>query len=312
MESPPFSYRKNRRELKDNFLILPGRNPKRFQQPKEIFLVPLPFRAVALDMDGTLLDPEGRVTPAASDALRRLAALGVRIVLASGRMAPRVIPFADELGIPAAVVAYNGAEVWEKPGGVWRTIFTERISDTTRDEVYALCRARSLFLNVYSGGKLHGYHPSGDFSWSSHYEKYTQATYAAKSDRLQDLPAADIAKLLIIESPVNRDLLFDDLSGPFAAHCRVLKSNPEYLEFVSLTTSKGAALEFWLRAQGLSACDLLAFGDAENDLEMLTLAGLGIAMGNCTQGLRASYPRVSAWKHHEDGVARALASIFSL
>jgi Cof subfamily protein (haloacid dehalogenase superfamily) len=261
-------------------------------------------------MDGTLLDPQGRITPAAGRILRELSTRGVRVVLASGRMTERIIPFAEELAIPASVIAYNGAEVWEKKDGAWRVAHASRISSRTREEVFSLCRRRGIFLNVYSGGKLHGYHPSGDFAWSAHYEKYTEAVYASKCVRLEDLPVGSIAKLLIIESPENRDKLYDELAPAFGGHCRVLKSNPEYLEFVDGNTSKASALEFWMRAHGISRQELLAFGDAENDFEMLNMAGLGVAMGNCTPGLRALYPRVSEWTHDQDGVARALARLF--
>jgi hydroxymethylpyrimidine pyrophosphatase-like HAD family hydrolase len=92
----------------------------------------------------------------------------------------------------------------------------------------------------------------------------------------------------------------------------VLKSNPEYLEFVELGTSKGAALAFRLRRNGLSPMDLLAFGDAENDLEMLRMAGLGIAMANATPGLKAEFGRLSRWTHAEDGVAREPSALYSL
>jgi Cof subfamily protein (haloacid dehalogenase superfamily) len=272
----------------------------------------LPYRALALDMDGTLLDPQGRISPAATRILRNLSGRGVKIAIASGRMTARITPFVDDLGIPASVIAYNGAEVWEKTGGAWQVVHARTISDRTRDEVFSLCRSRGIFLNIYSGGKLHGYHVDGDFSGSSHYENHTQAVYAGKWRRLEDLPQADIAKLLIVESPEKRDRLFEELAVPYAAHCRVLKSNPEYLEFVDGETSKGSALRFWMKSCGLESHDLLAFGDAENDLEMLTLARRGIAMANSTAGLRALYGPISAWTHEDDGVARALASLFQV
>lgn len=261
-------------------------------------------------MDGTLLDPSGRISPASAAALRRLTHLGVRIILASGRMTARVLPYIRELGLSLDLIAYNGAEVREVRQGEWRPILSRTLSDQTRDAVYSLCRDHGHFLNVYSAGRLHGYHPAGDFRGGDFYAAQTLAEYAAREHRLESLPREGILKLVVVETPETRDRLYREWEPGLRSHCQVLKSNPEYLEFVDLGTSKGAALGFWLERNGLSQTDLVAFGDAENDLDMLRMAGLGIAMGNATPGLRAEYGRISRWTHAEDGVARELAAIF--
>lgn len=272
---------------------------------------PLPYRALALDMDGTLLDPSGRITEGSSRALRDLVGRGVRIALATGRMTALALPFIRDLGLPLDLIAYNGAEVREWRNGDWPRILSRTLSDRTRDAVFDLCRRHGHFLNVYSGDLLHGYHPAGDYRHSLHYETQTLAVYASKADRLESLPKRDIQKLLVIETPEGRDRLHREWAPQLVSHCQVIKSNPEYLEFVSLGTSKASALSFWLERNGIEARELLAFGDAENDLEMLRLAGLGIAMANATPGLKAAFSRVSTWTHAEDGVARELRRIFS-
>jgi Cof subfamily protein (haloacid dehalogenase superfamily) len=266
-------------------------------------------------MDGTLLDPDGRITPGAAEAMRALAALQVRMVLASGRMAARVIPYIRELGLPLDVIAYNGAELSRWVGGEpagWAVLRSTVLPDRARDMVYARCRDGGHFLNVYAGGRLHGYHPQRDFRYADFYSGHTLAEYASKVDSLADLPRSGILKLLVVESPENRDRLYADWEPSLKEHCHVLKSNPEYLEFVDRDTSKGKAMAFWLGMNGIRPEELLAFGDAENDLDLLRLAGLGIAMRNATPGLRAAYHRFSPWSHAEDGVARELRRVFSL
>ena len=263
-------------------------------------------------MDGTLLDPTGRVSPASAAALRRLSTLGVRIILASGRMTARVVPYIRELGLDLDLIAYNGAEVREHREGDWQPVLARTLSDRARDAIFTLCRDHGHFLNVYSGGLLHGYHPAGDYRGGDFYAAQTLAEYAARSHRLESLPREGLFKLLVVETPETRDRLYREWEPGLRSHCQVLKSNPEYLEFVDLGTSKGSALAFWLRRNGLSPADLLAFGDAENDLDMLRMAGLGIAMANATPGLKAEFGRISSWSHAEDGVARELSALFSL
>jgi hydroxymethylpyrimidine pyrophosphatase-like HAD family hydrolase len=129
---------------------------------------------------------------------------------------------------------------------------------------------------------------------------------------LELLPVDRIQKLLVMDSPSRRDILHDAWSPMLSELCVMTKSNPEYLEFLAKGVSKGSGLALWLERNGYQSSDLLAFGDAENDLEMLRLAGMGIALANATPGLRANYHRFSPWSNAEDAVARELAAIFGL
>lgn len=279
-------------------------------------MTPLPYRALALDLDGTLLDEDGRLAETTASLLRALSSRGLRIILASGRMTARVLPFAEQLGFPVDLVTYNGSEVMANGPAGWTTLSSRSLSTTALEAVYALSRTHSVFLNIYSQGDLHGYHSHGDFTWSKHYETNTGATYAGKHTRIPDLPRVDIRKLLVIGTPVERNLLHDTWSPLLSDHCLLTKSNPEYLEILEKDVSKGSALRIWLDHNRVDASELLAFGDAENDLEMLRLAGLGIAMANATPGLRADHGRTSGrfsrWTNAQSGVARDLADLFGL
>jgi Cof subfamily protein (haloacid dehalogenase superfamily) len=263
-------------------------------------------------LDGTLLDTDGRLPEATGAILRTLSGRGIRIVLASGRMTARVIPYAEQLGIPVDVVAYNGAEILEGGPVSWRSVSLRGLSPAARDAVFGLCRTHRVFMNVYSQGKLHGYHPGGDFTWSRHYETNSGAVYAGKHSSLEDLPKEGIAKLLIINEYPDRERFYDSWLPQLSPHCALTKSNPEYLEFLAKDVSKGSALEIWLRRNGIEPSQLLAFGDAENDLEMLRLAGMGIGMANATPGLRAAHSRFSRWTHAEEGVAKELSALFRI
>lgn len=259
-----------------------------------------------------MLDPSGELTPATAAVLRRLAAGGIRILLASGRMTARVVPFGETLGIPLSLVTYNGAVILDGGPLEWTPVATHGLPAVARDAIFGLCRDHSVFLNVYAKGRLHAFHPQGDFTWSRHYEFHSGATYAAKHARLEDLPTDGLEKLLAIATPQWREKLYAAWSPLLTSHCDLTKSNPEYLEFVAKGVSKGTALAIWLDRNGISSSELLAFGDAENDLEMLALAGLGYAMSNATPGLRSSFGRFTRWSHAEDGVARELCDLYGL
>jgi HAD superfamily hydrolase (TIGR01484 family) len=227
-------------------------------------------------------------------------------------MTDRVLPYAEALDVPMGLVTYNGAVVLDGGPAAWTAAARRGLSAAARDAVFDLCREQGIFLNVYAQGRLFGYHRDGDFAWSHHYTANSGATYAAKSSRLEDLPLEGIEKLLLISTPQGRDRLHDEWAPRLAGLCLLTKSNPEYLEFLAHGVSKGSALEIWLAGNGLRPGELLAFGDAENDLEMLRLAGLGIAMANATPGLRSAHARLSRWSHAEDGVARELCDLYGL
>ena len=281
-------------------------SPSPFTSPSQ------PYQSLAFDLDGTLLSPDGNISPNCLRIMRQVAAQGLEIVLASGRMTARVAPFGTELGFPLTLIAYNGAETLQGRGSDWTSLATRPISLQTRDAVFELCRTGKHFLNIYADGKLHGYHPEGKFAASSIYMTQTRATYSGLHQQLDTVPMERISKLLVVESTENRNRIFQEWSPLLSSHCSLAKSNPEYLELMDVGVSKGSALQAWLTAKGLSAKGLIAFGDADNDKEMLQLAGLGIAMGNSTPGLRAVSTRISTWTNAEDGVARELASLFNI
>ncbi len=270
------------------------------------------IRALALDLDGTLLDPKGRLSPEAVRILRALAAKGINIILASGRMTARVIPYAEQVGVALTLVSYNGAETSEGQGSVWsRTAFSPLDSDS-RETIFRLCRDEAVFLNVYSDGALYGYHPQGDFESSNFYSAQTGATYQAFFRDLDQLPREAIAKLLMIQAPENRDALYAAWSMKLTGKCALTKSNPEYVEVLSNGVSKGRALAEWLKRRSLDANQLLAFGDAENDLDMLRLAGIGYAMRNATPGLLRAFPKTTRLGNTQNGLARELDSLFGI
>lgn len=275
-------------------------------------LNPLPYRALALDLDGTLLNPAGRLTVPTIAVLRRLSAAGLNILLASGRMSSRVFHFADALDLPISLVTYNGAVIHEGGPGNWKRVSTRGLPASARDTIFGLCRDQGVHLNVYAHGQVHAFHPAGDFTWCNHYEFHSGAKYASKLACLEDLPSEGLEKLLAISSPAKRERLYTSWSPLLSELCDLTKSNPEYLEFTGKGVSKGTALSLWLDRQGIQASELLAFGDAENDREMLALAGLGIGMANSTPGLRATHGRFSRWSHSEDGVARELCDLFGI
>ncbi len=271
-----------------------------------------PFKAIAFDLDGTLLNSKGHLSQKNIDCLRKLAERKIQILLVSGRMTPRTLPYAQQLNFPLTMITYNGAETLSGFQETWIKENFRSVDIRAVQSLLELCRVQKIFANLYSEGLLYGYHPDGDFNYANHYREQTGAEYHMLYSQYSDLPQKNIAKLLIIETPENRNKLFNQWGPKLEGICALTKSNPEYLEFLGLGINKGSTLQIWLDKNNILPNQLLAFGDAENDLEMLSLAGLGIAMKNATPGLKKEINTISMHTNDEDGIAHELSRIFDL
>jgi HAD superfamily hydrolase (TIGR01484 family) len=175
-------------------------------------------------------------------------------------------------------------------------------------DVIALCIKHFYFLNIYANDELHGFHVKGDYTFSQLYSNQTGAHYTQKIQHSANIPQDNINKLLIITAAQERDAIFDKVEPLYNSRANVFKSQPEYIEFTRQGVSKAHALGLWCDNKGIAPAEILAFGDAENDLEMLNFCGKGIIGTNATQGLKARFPNVSKWSNDQAMVAKELTA----
>jgi Cof subfamily protein (haloacid dehalogenase superfamily) len=277
-----------------------------------------PIQAIALDLDGTLLTQRGRPSQKTIDALQAHRKAGTRIVLASGRMTNRMLPIADMLGGPLTLIAYNGARLVEWQDSEHQTkVHNSEISNSLRESIIRLCHEKSLFLNVYTGNDLYGFHPLGDYRSGDIYHSQNGAEYIRCVDNPDLLPIEDVAKLLIVTEPKDREALYLECASRFGGLASIVKSNPEYLEFMAPGVNKGTTLRMWMQNHHIDPKHVAAFGDAENDFDMLQSVGLGIAVANGTPGLLRDMQsiahvsrstRISLYSNEDDVIVRELDS----
>jgi len=270
------------------------------------------YLAVAVDFDGTLLNSNHQISSNNSRVLQRLHQQGIEIILASGRMKASMVDIWKKLGFSCWVISYNGAQILRTETPDWKLLYSVNVSTETYDAVIDLCQNRSLFLNIYTNNGLYAFQANKNWQFADLYSSQTGAIYLDKFSQINDLPKSGIIKLLAITQADERQPLIDDISKEFSAHCQIIKSNPEYTEFHNSTVNKGNALKKWSELSGIHYSKVVALGDAENDFEMLTTAGLGLAPKNSTAGLLESFDNISKYTNDEDFVSRELTSLFSL
>jgi Cof subfamily protein (haloacid dehalogenase superfamily) len=263
---------------------------------------------IALDLDDTLLTSELEISPrnraAVSEALRR----GVRVVLASGR-APRAMSrYAETLGLfgrPGYLISDNGSTITAtKPQ---ETLVSHRLDQLVFHELLAFFREVGLPVQVYTETHIlvtqenaitgHDVRLSG-FAGVRHLPDMANA--------LDFLPP----KLVIPGEPEFLVTVLPQVREQFAGRVNTFISKPFFLEVLPVQADKGEALKWVCEQLGIPASDVMAFGDAANDLGMLRWAGQSVAMANAIPEAKAVARRVTVADHDADGVAEVIESVW--
>lgn len=259
---------------------------------------------VAIDMDGTLLDPAHRLTPRVKQAIARAREQGVRIVLTSGRPVPGLAPFLDELGINGIedyCIACNG-------GLVTRVATGEAIVEYPLDFddflfVERVAREMGVHFQAMDGERL--YTPNQDISIYTVADSHLSRVPLSYRSVAEMDPAMSFIKLMMVDEPEVLDAVIPRLPAALTERFAVLKSAAFFLEIFDLRAGKGPSLQKLAEHLGIDRSRVMAIGDQENDLTMLQFAGTSVAMGNAVDIVKATalhQTRTNA----EDGVALAI------
>lgn len=265
----------------------------------------LPFELVALDLDMTLLDSEHRISARNLAAVRQVVALGVKVVITSGRMYRSTLPYLQQMELDTPIVCYNGAMIKDAHSG--EVLWHKHLRAATAQELVEFCDREGLNLNYYLDDNLYIANVN---PWAELYSQRTGAPLNPVGD-LRIFADRGPTKALIVADPKRILELRDELTPEYADRAYVTISNVEYLEFMPPGVDKGKALAFLAAHLGIEREKVIAFGDAGNDLPLIAWAGLGVAMENAKPETKAVAGRIAP--HHEaDGVAVVLEDIYGL
>ncbi|MDR2976679.1 MAG: sugar-phosphatase [Streptococcaceae bacterium] len=262
------------------------------------------IKLVALDLDGTTLDPERKLTPEVIEAIGKAKAAGVKIVICTGRPLPGVIDILDQLNLRQHgdfVVTYNGALVQRADTG------EEFISQgITSDEFLDIDNAaRKAGLHIHALTRDGVYTTNRDIGKYSVQEAFlvNMPLYYRTAEEIQKL---DLLKVMMIdeEEILNEGIAYlpFELFGNF----NLIKSAPYFLEILNKNVSKGNAIKLLSKKLYLDLDDeVMTIGDEENDRSMLEAVGHSVAMGNATEAIKKT-ARYITKTNAESGVAWAI------
>jgi len=261
------------------------------------------IKLIASDLDDTLLDRDGRISRENKEVIREAVARGIVFTIVTGRMFQSAVPFAQELGFGAEhpIICYNGAVIKRVSG---ETLYEDLLTPELARAVAEYGRQRGWTVNAYYDDEL--YVAEID-PWAEYYAAQAKVGITAVGDLvefIEDGPKG-LAKILIPGPPEDSRDRVAELRNLLGAQVEIACSKPEYIEITNTNTNKGRALLWLADFLGVRQEEILAIGDAANDVSMLKLAGVSVAVGNAAPQAKeaARYITSPSWEH---GVARAI------
>jgi Cof subfamily protein (haloacid dehalogenase superfamily) len=269
------------------------------------------YRLLALDVDGTLLDPGGELRPAVRQAILAVQKRGLRVVLCTGRRFRTALPLAQALQLDAPMVVHNGALVKDPASG--DTLHQTYMSRDLYPQ--ALSHLRQLGIPMVYVDAFHEHVDilTEDLEQAHPFQREylrDNLTHCRIVKNINTPPAYGVVMTSIMgDGSCLRTLrarVEDTLGSQARVNVLINKNYQGYiLEILHAAVSKWGGLQQVAAAAGITAEAIVAVGDDENDLEMIRHAGLGIAMGNATESVKAAADHVTG-SNAEDGVVQAI------
>ena len=280
------------------------------------------IRIIALDLDGTLLDSEKRLSTVNRDALARAAAKGVLIVPTTGRFFGMMPPAVRDLPFVRYAITINGAQVYDRETDT--AIVRDEIPLDMALGVMELLDRYDVIYDCYrqNWGWMTAalQEKAADYATNEHYLKmvreFRRPVPELKAYLRETAAEGDVQKIMLFSRndgdgrggrprpPASLDSIRVELEAKFP-EIKVTASTWNNLELNIKTAHKGNALKRFAEYLGFTLENCMAFGDGMNDFTMVEAAGLGIAMANAEPEVK----RVAKWiapSNDEDGVAAGL------
>jgi len=261
-----------------------------------------PIRLIVADLDGTLLNSAHALSPANERAIRQAQARGVRFTVATGKTFASTLDLIRRFDIQIPIIAANGTQVFWPDGAL---LHADPIPQDVALDVTRLGLARGFTPIIYTRSGIIAEEIDANVrEIMAHHEPAPEIVPSA----VAALAGGRSADKMVLMSQDHAALaaFYVELTGPLAGRAQLVWSGLSSLfEVMPLGVSKATALRVLLDRVGIAPEATLALGDNCNDLEMIRLAGVGVAMGQSPQDVRAGADYV-AGTHDEDGVAEAI------
>lgn len=236
------------------------------------------YKLVALDMDGTLLNDEQKISQENADWIQKAVKAGIHICFSTGRGFKSAFPYAEQLRLETPMVTVNGSEVWAKPHVLYKRTLMET------DCIIKLRELAVRYDSWYWAYAVDGIYNRDNWTGEADTKQWLKFGYYTENDE---------ARAAVLQSI--------DSIGTF----EVTNSHPHNIELNPQGISKASGLMSVCELLGIDMSQVVALGDSLNDAAMIKAAGLGVAMGNAQEEVKR-IADVVVLTNEEDGVAQVI------
>lgn len=271
----------------------------------------MPYKVIVSDLDWTLLNDEHKISDYTKNIIKTLIEKGVKFIIATGRHHEDAMCFKEQLGADSYLISGNGSKVHDKNN---REIISHNISKELTAKLLDIKVSDNVIRGIYQGDDWFTEKLIPDFD-----EYHTESGFRPKIINFDNLKGQEIAKIFYITENNEKKLEIYNIKNKlektsFAKnYLNITASLDNCVEIMDKKATKGKALKEVLDKEGIKLSEAIAFGDGLNDMEMLSIVGKGIIMGNGSDELKKMLPMLEViGTSSEDAEAHYLQKIFNI
>lgn len=255
------------------------------------------IKMIAIDLDGTLLTDDKIFTENTKEIIRKVAEMGIYVIIATGRPYKAASVYDEKLNINHPILAQNGAIVKEMTGEL--TLF-KPIPIKKGIDLVDYCQKRQYTCSIFLDDSDVYINKPDCFGRKIHLNLNNTNPKICRD--LKKMITKPLLKILITdENPEKINEINLDLVDKFGQVLNVAQSGSWYIDIMEKGVTKGAALKYIAEKLGISSEYIMAIGDSRNDLEMLEFAKIPIAMGNADDIIKQKSNYITK-SNNDDGV----------
>lgn len=262
------------------------------------------YKVLALDIDGTLVNSKKEISEPTLNALLDIQEKGYHVVLASGRPTGGMIKYADALQLEKYgnfVLSFNGARITN-----WKTkevIYNRSVPQSIVPELYDIAVKNNVGIVAYIGGEkiIAGTEPNK-------YMIMEADLNGLPIEYVEDFPSYvtfPTNKCLMAGEPEILARMEKELQNKYHGLLLITRSEPFFLEFMPMNVDKAHSLSNLMSSLGLTTDNLICCGDGFNDISMISVAGLGVAMENAQEAVKSAADYITA-SNDDNGIVHVI------
>ncbi|HLR35993.1 MAG TPA: Cof-type HAD-IIB family hydrolase [Tissierellales bacterium] len=266
------------------------------------------YELIAIDMDGTLLNSDNEISSRNKRAIKKAKSLGANIILSTGRLFTSANEYAESLGLTTPIISCNGAFVAEK--GKSNVIYDSAINKDVAKEVIKMSEKEEVYYHFYDDETFYLTEKNASSElfkgWTGEKNIYHGVDYQVMKAPLKEIEKNQIRvyKYIVVDRDIERLLKFRKKISQING-VEIASSWSNNIEIMNKGVTKGNGLKLLCEKFNIPTSKVIAIGDNENDISMLKMAGLGVAMENGEEKAK-EYADYITDNNDRDGVAKVI------